>query len=206
MVFHLSDALEHGSSSGLVHTVNADVVVMLIGKFRQFRDRYPVVNLCVAFGTGKHNLNIHINTIAHALARKKSTLPIYHSFTGCDTVSAFLRKGQKSAREAWKCFPDAPKTFNSIAMTPCKELDNQCDNFRILEHYTVVLYQQTSQLTTVNEARREMFCKLTKTMEAIPPTQSALLEHTKRAVYQAGIWYTSDVSHSRSVGLDIWHW
>ncbi|KAG0716648.1 hypothetical protein GWK47_009179 [Chionoecetes opilio] len=29
-------------------------------------------------------------------------------------------------------------------------------------------------------------------MEKIPPTQEALLQHTLRAVYQAGIWGTSD--------------
>ncbi|KAG0730276.1 hypothetical protein GWK47_028556 [Chionoecetes opilio] len=29
-------------------------------------------------------------------------------------------------------------------------------------------------------------------MENIPPTQEALLQHTLRAVYQAGIWATSD--------------
>ena len=29
-------------------------------------------------------------------------------------------------------------------------------------------------------------------MERLPPTQDALLQHTKRAAYQAGIWCTSE--------------
>ncbi|KAG0715861.1 hypothetical protein GWK47_010975 [Chionoecetes opilio] len=34
---------------------------------------------------------------------------------------------------------------------------------------------------------RKLFCQKNRTMENIPPTQQALLQHTKRAVYQAGI-------------------
>ena len=29
-------------------------------------------------------------------------------------------------------------------------------------------------------------------MERLPPTQDALLQHTKRVAFQAGIWYTSE--------------
>ena len=31
-------------------------------------------------------------------------------------------------------------------------------------------------------------------MEALPPTKAALFEHSKRAIYQAGIWTTADKS------------
>ena len=32
-------------------------------------------------------------------------------------------------------------------------------------------------------------------METIPPTQNALLQHTQRAAYQAGIWTTSNYTN-----------
>ncbi|KAG0730243.1 hypothetical protein GWK47_028666 [Chionoecetes opilio] len=60
----------------------------------------------------------------------------------------------------------------------------------MLERFTVVIYDKTSPLVSVNEARKELFCQKNRTMENIPPTQQALLQHTKRAVYQAGIWTT----------------
>ena len=38
----------------------------------------------------------------------------------------------------------------------------------------------------MNEARQELFSKKKSAIENIPPTQAALLKHTKRAAYQAG--------------------
>ena len=35
-------------------------------------------------------------------------------------------------------------------------------------------------------------------METIPPTQDALLQHTKGVAYQAGIWTTSNLSLQQS--------
>ena len=55
----------------------------------------------------------------------------------------------------------------------------------------LLLYDKTSPLTSVNEARKELFCKKNLAMDKLPPTQDALLQHLRRAVYQAGIWTTS---------------
>jgi len=41
----------------------------------------------------------------------------------------------------------------------------------ILERYVCVLYDNTTLLSFVNELRKELFCKRSKAMEAIPPTQ-----------------------------------
>ena len=38
---------------------------------------------------------------------------------------------------------------------------------------------------------KELFCHEIRAMEKLPPTQDALLQHIRRAVYQAGIWATS---------------
>ena len=37
--------------------------------------------------------------------------------------------------------------------------------------YVCVLYDRTASLCSVNEVRKELFCKRAKTMEGIPPTQ-----------------------------------
>ncbi|CAB3990971.1 Hypothetical predicted protein [Paramuricea clavata] len=37
-----------------------------------------------------------------------------------------------------------------------------------------------------------LFCTSVKSIERLPPTQDALLQHVLRAIYQAGIWATSD--------------
>ena len=64
--------------------------------------------------------------------------------------------------------------------------------FELLERFTVIIYDKTSSLLSVNEARRELFCQKNRTMESIPPTQEALLQHSKRAAYQARIWASSN--------------
>ncbi|KAG5870817.1 hypothetical protein JTB14_023980 [Gonioctena quinquepunctata] len=39
--------------------------------------------------------------------------------------------------------------------------------------------------------RKEFFCQKNPAMDKLPPTEDALLQHVRRAVYQAGIWTTS---------------
>ena len=82
-------------------------------------------------------------------------------FTGCDIVPAFRRKGKKSAWQTWEVFPDATDVFT--------RLSKRHDTF------------------AVNNDRLELFAKKQRSYDAIPPTLDALMEHTKRAVYQGGL-------------------
>lgn len=52
--------------------------------------------------------------------------------------------------------------------------------------FVVLLYDRTSSLEHVNEARKELFTKKSRTIDRLPPTQAALIQHIKRAAYQAG--------------------
>ena len=61
------------------------------------------------------------------------------------------------------------------------------DNVATLERCTILLYDRTSSLVNVDEARKQLFTKKGCTMDAIPPTRAALVQHIKRAVYQGGI-------------------
>ena len=55
----------------------------------------------------------------------------------------------------------------------------------IIERYIVLLYDRTSKLGDVNECRRVLFAKKGRSNENLPPTKDALIQHVKRAVYQA---------------------
>lgn len=63
IVLHVKDSLQRGANKILIHTVDTDVVVILIGQFHKVIDRYPNAALWVAFGTGKHFCHYSINTI-----------------------------------------------------------------------------------------------------------------------------------------------
>ena len=43
----------------------------------------------------------------------------------------------------------------------------------------------------INGLRKDLFAQKCLSMENIPPTQAALLQHANRAVYQCGIWSNS---------------
>ena len=51
------------------------------------------------------------------------------------------------------------------------------------------MYDRSSSVTDIDSVRLDMFARMQKSYDAIPPTSAALDYHTKRAAYQAGcIW------------------
>ena len=51
-------------------------------------------------------------------------------------------------------------------------------NVKLLERFTVGLYDKTSNGTSVNEARKEMFRKKNRTLENVPPSQvNEIIQH-----------------------------
>ena len=90
-------------------------------------------------------------------------------------------------KEAWKSFPEVTRAF---LMDPHAPLFVECEHFKLLERFCIVIYDRTSNLNSVNEARKELFCQKSRTMETIPPSPD--IGCFRRAAYQAGIWNTSD--------------
>ena len=56
----------------------------------------------------------------------------------------------------------------------------------------------------VDEARMELFYRKNKAIENIPPTSDALLQHVKRATYQASIWASSQNSQQEGLHPESW--
>ena len=71
-----------------------------------------------------------------------------------------------------------------MASNPHVPLNIESEEFKLLECFCVIIYDKTSNLEYVNEARRELFCQKNRTMETIPPTQDAFLQHCRRAAYR----------------------
>jgi len=50
----------------------------------------------IHFGTGKSSRLIAVHDFSNSLGPDKcKALPVFHCFTGCDTVSSFANKGKK---------------------------------------------------------------------------------------------------------------
>lgn len=55
-----------------------------------------------------------------------------------------------------------------------------------LERFIVLQYDRTSSDECVNDARKRLFTQKGRAIDNLPPSQDALIQHIKRAVYQAG--------------------
>ena len=72
----------------------------------------------------------------------------------------------------------------------------------IIEAFVCIMYDRGTDTFAVNEARLQLFARKQRSYDAIPPTLDALMEHTKRAVYQyisvhmygVKLWNTSSVT------------
>lgn len=192
-MIHLQDALSDGLTTALVRTVDTNVVVILLGKFHHLVASCPAADIWNTLGTRKAFTYVHVVAAADDLGEAKClTLPGFDSFTGCDTVSLFFGKGLRTAWQAWNSFTAITEAFSNIALNPYKDMNELDNDFELLEHYTVVLYDNTIYQEYVNNACKELFCQKNKTIDNIPPTLDALLHHSKHAACPTGIWATSD--------------
>ena len=111
---------------------------------------------------------------------------MFHAFTGCDTVSSFAGRGKKTAFDIWKSFNEVTPVFSTLLMDPSKLND---DYMFVLEAFVVLLYDRSYTETTVNLVMKHIFTTKGRSMGKLPPTRAALLQHTKRVVYQGGyVW------------------
>ena len=167
--------------------------------------RLSVLELWIAFGVGKHYRYVPAHSIASAMGSVKSSgLPFFHSLTGCDTTSAFAGRGKKTAWDIWAVFPEISSLFTRLSTYPA---DISGDTVGQLERFVVLLYAKTSEATSVNEARQSLFAQGSRDLENISPTQGALKQHIKRAVYQAAyVWGQTLVTQQELPSPADWGW
>lgn len=129
--------------------MDTDVVVLAISAAQSL----DVSELWVAFGVGKNFRFIAAHHIARALGPEKCiALPMFHAFTGCDTVSFFGGRGKKIAWDTWKVYHDATSAFCALVSTPSLEtVEEVLDK---LERFLVLLYDRTSNQQCVNESMK----------------------------------------------------
>ena len=183
MILHVADAIHEGYMKILQRTVDTDIVVLAVAAAAKL-NTISDLELWVAFGTGKHFRYIPVHEIAACLGPEMSeALPLFHAYTGCDTVSAFAGGGQKTAWDALKGYGDVTATFFGLS-TGAEHISDE--DAAVQKCFTILLYDRTSSLTNIDEARLELFTKKGRTMETLPPKKAALVQHIKRAVYQGG--------------------
>jgi len=200
MLLHAAHAAANGHGRIMIKTVDTDVVVVAIACFERLR----ASELWIALGVGKNLRYIAVHELVEVLGKDRCTaLPFFHAFTGCDTVSSFAGHGKKTGWETWNSFPDVTSTFSQLSSEPT-DVDFAMS---LLQRFVVRMYERSSSKMTVNSLRKHLFTKKGKPMEGLPPTEAALLQHTKRAVYQSGFcWFRSLQAEQNLPSPGEWGW
>ena len=182
IMVHVADTAKEYSSI-TIRTVDSDVIVLAAYVFAQLRT--TLTELWVVFGTGKNYRIIPAHGIYDKIGVEKClALPMFHVFTGCDTVSSFSGRGKKTAWEMWNVFPEVTGAFLALMERPQQsDLETAMG---VLERFIVLLYDKTSCQSKVNQLKVDLFAHKGRDVLYIPPTQECLIEHVRRAAYQAG--------------------
>ena len=100
--------------------------------------------------------------------------------------------------------PEVTKVFECRGNSPtCLSADDSLS----IERYIVTTYSRTCPADTVNEARKILFSQGDRMIENVPPTEDALKQHIKRAVYQAGyVWKQSLQKFQHLPSPSEWGW
>ena len=185
----------------MLSTVDSDVLVLAVSSVVLLEN----TELLVAFGTGKHLGYVPVHDIATTLGGEKArALPMFHAFTGCNTVSSFAGRGKKTAFDIWKSVNEVNAVLSTLSTNPWSFND---DFMRILDTYVVLLCNRTSTETTVDSARKHIFCSNARSIEAIPPTGAALFQPTKRVVYHGGhVWGQAHVRTPEFPSPEAYGW
>ena len=110
-----------------------------------------------------------------------ASLPGVHSFSGCDSTSAFSGKGKAFAYKLiLEGHCDAMKMLGQ-EFTVTDELHSLCEKFLCR------LYGKP-KLISINEVRYELFKSQSQSSALLLPTQDAFRHHVQQSNFQAAVW------------------
>ena len=94
LMVRLADAVSEGCEKFMIRTVDSDVVVVGVAAVPTLHPS----ELLVSYATGKDHRYLPLHDISTAIVRQKSiSLPVFHAYTGYETVSAFHYIGKTTA-------------------------------------------------------------------------------------------------------------
>ena len=135
--------------------------------------------------------------------QKCRALPFFHAFTGCDTTSYFHNHGKLKAWDAWRVMPEVTDLFVKLGTEGENSLAPE--DVALLTRFVIVMYSRTSPYTDLTTARHALFID-GRSIECLPPTLGALLQHCYRAILQAFVWIHCTVLKPRQLNPASFGW
>ena len=98
----------NGITKITIWTVDTDVLEFAFASFNKL-DATGLREQWLLFGTDKNYKNIPVHRIASEIGTEMcSALPGFHAYNGCETVSAFVGRGKKTAWQMWQIRRHSP--------------------------------------------------------------------------------------------------
>jgi len=169
----------------IVISEDTDVFVILLGMHSEIGKR-------ILLRRGKKNQIrlIDISKFGTALGKEAfEALVGVHAWTGCDFVSSFAGKGKVKAVNLIRENEQFRDTFVHLGQQWSVSDELFDELFDAIQEFTCSTYCRNTKAKGVNELRYDMFCAKKGDVSSgqLPPCKDALLQHTKRANYQAAI-------------------
>ena len=115
IILHLEDAVKEGNTKFSTRTVDTDVVVLALTSVQRLKN----AEIWVDFAVGKSIRFLAAHEMARTLGHDRCmALPMFHAFTGCDTVSCFAGRGKRSAWDTRKVYDDVTPALCSLIANP----------------------------------------------------------------------------------------
>ncbi|KAL9977045.1 hypothetical protein ACROYT_G014408 [Oculina patagonica] len=112
-------------------------------------------------------------------------LPAFHALTGCDSTSSLSRIGKRKARKTISNNRVHQESLACVGQSP----DADKEAAKKAEAFICSLFTISNRTpATADEARYLLFCQKAQNNLLLSPTSDSLLEHIKRANYQAYVW------------------
>lgn len=113
------------------------------------------------------------------------SLPGFHAFSGCDTVSAFAGGGKVAGYRIVTQGAECQEMFQQLGM----EWYLSDNLYHSLQKFTCAMYCSTSGTSDINELRYRLFCLKRGDVKSsqLPPCNDTLRKHSLRANYQAAV-------------------
>ena len=139
--------------------------------------------LWLALGTKAHFHYIPIHEVINEMDLMViKTLPVFHvHIYWMWHYFSIWRKRKKTVWNTQKVLPNASKAFEDLFLM---REDICSSSTLLLEQFVVILYDRTSDLVKVNDAKKWLFTQKSRSLDSIPPTQAALTQHIGQVTKQ----------------------
>ena len=173
----------------MVHTVDNDAVVILLGLMSKLMAANTSVEITVDFKTSSECKCISINSIYSKLESDIcSGLPFFHSFSEVTSTRSFFKQPKKDWFRKWLDFPmkeELNEKFCILSKCPKKDIVKDCH--LLIQQFVVYVHLRKFDFIDLDELRYQMFVNSSSNdFRTLPPSKDALLQHLLWASYQSG--------------------